>query len=127
MLTGNVFSPGLGPNQTEDLFGKEYAEHAGDLAKRIANEIGMLDLRKRFEEFPRLKFVDALAARHRFHHWELAFADVFAANGGFGLALGNPPWVKVEWEEGGVMDDRNGHAWHFQFHTTSESSLTHPP
>ena len=45
----------------------------------------------------------------------------------FGLALGNPPWVKVEREEGGVMDDRNGHAWHFQFHTTSESSLTHPP
>ena len=107
VLTGNVFAPGLGPNQTADLFGKEYAEHAGDLAKRIANEIGMLDLQKLFEEFPRLKFVDALAGQHRFHHWELAFADVFAANGGFDLVLGNPPWVKVEWEEGGVLGDRN--------------------
>ena len=107
VLTGNVFAPGLGPNQTADLFGKEYAEHAGDLAKRIANEIGMLDLQKLFEAFPRLKFVDDLAGQHRFHHWELAFADVFAANGGFDLVLGNPPWVKVEWEEGGVLGDRH--------------------
>ena len=68
-----------------DLFGKEYAEHGGDIAKRIANEAGMLDLEKLFEQFPRLKFVDDLAAHHRFHHWELAFADVFAANGGFDL------------------------------------------
>ena len=106
-LTGNLFRPGLGPNQTEDLFGKEYAEHAGDIAKRITNEVGMLDLDKLFEQFPRLKFVDNLAAQHRFHHWELAFADVFAERGGFDLVLGNPPWVKVEWEEGGVLGDRN--------------------
>ena len=106
-LTGNLFRPGLGPNQTEDLFGKEYAEHAGDIAKRITNEVGMLDLDKLFEQFPRLKFVNNLAAQHRFHHWELAFADVFAERGGFDLVLGNPPWVKVEWEEGGVLGDRN--------------------
>ena len=68
VLTGNVFPPGLGPNQTVDLFGKEYAEHGGDIAKRIANEAGMLDLEKLFEQFPRLKFVDDLAAQHRFHH-----------------------------------------------------------
>ena len=107
VLTGNLFRPGLGPNQTEDLFGKEYAEHAGDIAKRITNEVGMLDLDKLFEQFPRLKFVNNLAAQHRFHHWELAFADVFAERGGFDLVLGNPPWVKVEWEEGGVLGDRN--------------------
>ena len=51
--------------------------------------------------------MDDLAGQHRFHHWELAFADVFAANGGFDLVLGNPPWVKVRWEEGGVLGDRN--------------------
>ena len=27
--------------------------------------------------------------------------------GGFDLVLGNPPWVKVEWEERGVLGDRN--------------------
>ena len=28
VLKGSVFQPGLGPNQTKDLFGEEYAEHA---------------------------------------------------------------------------------------------------
>ena len=107
VLSTSLFQPDLGPNQTADLFGAEYAEHAGEIARRITNQLGMLDFEKLFEQFPRLKFVDELAARHRFHHWELAFADVFAANGGFDLVLGNPPWVKVEWEEGGVLGDRN--------------------
>ena len=76
VLTGSVYQPDLGPNQTADLFGEEYAAHAADLAKRITNEIGMLDLDRLFEQFPRLKFVDDLARQHRFHHWELAFADL---------------------------------------------------
>ena len=107
VLSTSLFQPDIGPNQTADLFGEEYAEHAGDTARHITNQLGMLDLEKLFELFPRLKFVDELAARHRFHHWELAFADVFAEKGGFDLVLGNPPWVKVEWEEGGVLGDRN--------------------
>ena len=114
VLTGSVYQPGVGPNQTADLFGAEYAEHADEIAKRIANEIGMLDLDKLFEQFPRLRFVDELAQRHRFHHWELAFADLFygeradgSVRGGFDMVLGNPPWIKVEWEEGAVLGDYN--------------------
>ena len=112
VLTGSVFQPGLGPNQTVDLFGEEYAEHAADLAQRITNEIGMLDLDSLFEQFPRLKFVDELAKRRGFHHWELVFADIFygqrqdgSERGGFDLVLGNPPWIKVEWKEAGVLGD----------------------
>ena len=112
VLTGSVFQPGLGPNQTVDLFGEEYAEHAEELAQRITNEIGMLDLDSLFEQFPRLKFVDELAKRRRFHHWELVFADIFygqrqdgSGRGGFDLVLGNPPWIKVEWKEAGVLGD----------------------
>ena len=114
VLTGSIYQPDLGPNQTADLFGAKYAEHAADIAKRISNEIGMLDLDRLFEQFPRLEFVDALAQRHRFHHWELAFADLFYGEtgygrmrGGFDLVLGNPPWVKVRWEESGVLGDYN--------------------
>ena len=112
VLKGSVFQPGLGPNQTEDLFGQEYAEHAEDIAKRITNEIGMLDLGRLFEQFPRLKFVEEMADRRRFHHWELVFADLFyggcgdgSERGGFDLVLGNPPWIKVRWTEGGVLGD----------------------
>ena len=107
VLTGKRHQPGVGPNQIADLFGAEYAEHAGEIAKRITNEIGMLDLDRLFEEVPRLRFVDELARRHRFHHWELAFADLFAERGGFDLVVGNPPWVKVEWEEKGVLGEKN--------------------
>ena len=114
VLTGSVYQPGVGPNQTADLFGAEYAEHADDIAKRITNEIGMLDLDRLFEQFPRLKFVHELAQRHRFHHWELAFADLFygarpdgSVRGGFDLVTGNPPWIQVQWEEKGVLGDHN--------------------
>lgn len=35
----------------------------------------------------------ALAAQHRFFHWELEFPDVFnAGSQGFSAVLGNPPW-----------------------------------
>ena len=112
ILRGSIFQPGLGPNQTEDLFGQEYAEHARDIAKRITNEVGMLDLDKLFEQFPRLKFVDEMANQRHFHHWELVFSDIFygerldgGPRGGFDLLLGNPPWIKVEWKEAGVLGE----------------------
>ena len=112
VLTGSVFQPGIGPNQISELFGQEYADHADRMATRISNEIGMLDLDKVFDEFPRLRFVDESADRRRFHHWELTFADIFyrcgadgGIRGGFDLVLGNPPWIKVEWKEAGVLGE----------------------
>ena len=111
VLTGDVRDPGRKPDQSE-LFGEEYAEHAGDMAAEILNEVGMLELGRLFKLFPRLKLVDELARRHRFHHWELVFADVLygqrgngSVRGGFDLVLGNPPWVKVEWDEKGVLGE----------------------
>ena len=38
-------------------------------------------------------------------HWELEFADVLADHGGFDLVLGNPPWLKVEWNEAGLLSE----------------------
>jgi hypothetical protein len=39
-----------------------------------------------------------LAQDHRFFHWPLEFAEVFA-NGGFDVALGNPPWERIKLQE----------------------------
>jgi hypothetical protein len=55
----------------------------------------------------RLTLVRAIAAERKFFHWELEFVDVFARRGGFDLILGNPPWVKVEWNEGDLLSERN--------------------
>ena len=115
VLTGSVYHPEVG-TQVRSLFGDDYADakHAADIAQRITDEVGMLDLEKLFEQFPRLRFVDELARRHRFHHWELAFADLFygagrdgKARAGFDLVLGNPPWIRVKWEERGVLGEQN--------------------
>lgn len=53
----------------------------------------------------RLQVVRALSERYRFLHWELEFADIFDHDGGFDLVIGNPPWIKLEWQEAGVLGD----------------------
>jgi type I restriction-modification system DNA methylase subunit len=71
----------------------------------VLEDHGHVDLDALTERSERLKLVREVAERQRFLHWELEFADVFADRGGFDLILGNPPWVKVEWNEGDVLGD----------------------
>lgn len=53
----------------------------------------------------RLALVRDLSTQHHFHHWELVFADIFADHCGFDLNVGNPPWIRIEWNEGGILGD----------------------
>lgn len=76
-------------------------------AIRVTDRKGQLQIEQLFKHFPRLRLVDELASRYRFFHWELTFSDIFAQRGGFDLILGNPPWLKVEWNESGVLGDVN--------------------
>lgn len=106
VLTADIRVGGVGPGQTDILFGEEYANHAASLAKRIVSETGMLDIDELFKRYPRLAFVEKLASELRFLHWELLFADILGGETrGFDLVLGNPPWIKVEWDERGVIGD----------------------
>lgn len=66
---------------------------------------GFVDLDKLKKFKPQLQVVEKLAQRYRFFHWELEFADVFLLNGGFDLMIGNPPWIKIEWQEGDILGD----------------------
>jgi hypothetical protein len=52
-----------------------------------------------------LETVQRVAQRQHFHHWEVAFANVFEERGGFDLILGNPPWVLLSFDEAGVVSD----------------------
>lgn len=99
--TSREISPLFGAEQ-KDLFAKGKAKQE---QLRIAYELGTVDLEEISERIPRLKLVRSIAERHRFLHWELEFADIFEDRGGFDLILGNPPWIKIEWNEGGVMAD----------------------
>lgn len=93
----------------------EVAEHTtGDLfaedgllreESSLFSVAGRLKTEVLFRHLPRLAIVDALRKQHRFFHWDLEFCDLFAERGGFDLMLGNPPWLRVEWQEAGVLGD----------------------
>lgn len=121
--------------QGEDLFAKPVDDlFAADepqqtlraetqAAREVSNQRGELNLEKLFKNpfFNTLAIANELGEQYRFFHWELAFADIFANRGGFDITLGNPPWRKVEWQEGGILGD---HTPAFVLHKLSAKQLT---
>lgn len=73
----------------------------------LHDRFGQLRIGKLRQAFPRIAVVEGIASVRRFMHWELCFADVLVTRGGFDLILGNPPWLKVEWNEAGVLGEYN--------------------
>lgn len=65
----------------------------------------VVDISRLRRENPRLDLAAQIAEQNKFMHWELEFADLFAERGGFDLIIGNPPWIKIEWNEQGVLSD----------------------
>ncbi|MFD1162055.1 Eco57I restriction-modification methylase domain-containing protein [Hwangdonia seohaensis] len=53
----------------------------------------------------RSKIVNQLAANNHFFHYQLEFIEVFKERGGFDVAVGNPPWLKLLFEEKGLMSE----------------------
>ena len=52
---------------------------------------------------------EQIAEKEGFFHWELDFAPVFAQRGGFDLQVGNPPWVRPDWDDNLVLAEDD--AW----------------
>lgn len=88
----------------QDLWSSTMSE---DKAKELHEDFGVVEIDKLVDAIPRLGLVQRVAETYRFLHWELEFADLFTDRGGFDLILGNPPWLKVEWSESGVMGDKD--------------------
>lgn len=111
----------------DDLFAADDPQQTLRAETRAAREVstqqGELNLEKLFKNpfFATLKLANDLGEQYRFFHWELAFADIFAKRGGFDITLGNPPWRKVEWQEGGILGDHNPA---FVLHKLSAKQLT---
>lgn len=61
-----------------------------------------LPIDRALDGFPWLKVAAEIAETQGFFHWELDFAPVFEL-GGFDLQVGNPPWVRPDWDEAGVL------------------------
>ena len=88
------------------LFPTEMEQMALDIIDIYGTDT-IVDIPRLRQENPRLDLAVKIAEQNKFMHWELEFADLFAERGGFDLIIGNPPWVKVEWNEQGVLADAN--------------------
>ena len=112
LLLGDTI--GVQTGNQQDLFAETQNLEEG---KRFVSKYGVVDTKLLKQAFPRLALVEELADEHKFFHWMLQFADVFAGkkqqkdntsqahDGGFDLMLGNPPWLQVNWNSSAVMGD----------------------
>ena len=69
--------------------------------------LGRVNLDELRAKHERLAIADQIANEQRFQHWELEFADVFEDKKGFDLVIGNPPWIKLTWNEQGILSDKH--------------------
>ncbi len=76
------------------------------LAVNFNDRHGYVNKAKLLEEIERLRLAEQVAARVRPLHWDLEFADLLKS-GGFDVIVGNPPWLKVEWKEEGVIGNQD--------------------
>jgi len=95
---------GVREGPPEDLFPETRPGAAIDFTVE-RDRYGHVDLDRLLAANSRLALTERLVGAQRFFHWELEFADLFRERGGFDLILGNPPWIKVEWNEHSLLSD----------------------
>ena len=117
ILQAKAFEGGTAEGEAQDLF-RDFTPQ--QQAMQFEDEHNFPNIESIIEQNPRLQLIKQLAEHYRFHHWELEYADIFEEKGGFDLILGNPPWLKVAWNESGVMGDHNPE---FVIHKHSASKL----
>lgn len=88
------------------LFPTEMEQMAMDIIDTYGTDT-IVDIPRLRQENPRLDLAARIAEQNKFMHWELEFADLFAERGGFDLIIGNPPWIKMTWNEQSVLSDRH--------------------
>ncbi|MCD7854256.1 MAG: class I SAM-dependent DNA methyltransferase [Clostridiales bacterium] len=116
ILEGTTDSVVVVDNETRDknynrrqlsLFPTEKQQMEDNIYKQLYETIeGKVDI-SGLRKYDRLGLAYSIAEQNHFMHWELEFADLFEERGGFDLIIGNPPWIKIEWNEQGVLSDRN--------------------
>lgn len=111
ILEGNVVElnqqPSLDFAQREAPEANELTLLKTNTAPRFQDKFGQLRISRLRDHFPRISLIERIAERRRFMHWQLVFADVLLQRGGFDLILGNPPWLKIEWNEAGILGETN--------------------
>lgn len=101
VLLGNA---SLSSASADDLFPETQPQQGLDFAPE-RDRYGHVDIAALINALPQLQVAQQVASQQHFMHWALEFADVFKDRGGFDVILGNPPWIKVEWNEQALLSD----------------------
>ena len=86
------------------LFPTEMEQIALDIVATYGSG-SVVDIPRLRKENPRLNLAYEIAEQNHFMHWELEFADLFAERDGFDLVIGNPPWIKITWNEQNYLSE----------------------
>lgn len=93
-----------------DLFGSKRTVEVGQYRKEDALSNTLQEATKKSDTYlfenKRVKIVRELQQQYRFFHYPLEFVEVMAERGGFDVIAGNPPWLKLEFEEKIVMAEQ---------------------
>lgn len=101
VLIGNA---SLSSASADDLFPETQPQQGLDFSPE-RDRFGHVDIAALINALPQLQVAQQVAGEQHFMHWALEFTDVFKARGGFDVILGNPPWIKVEWNEQALLSD----------------------
>lgn len=75
-------------------------QDAADIMSKYASQSTL------FEENFRIPIVQKLADRYHFFHPMLEFIEVFWLRDGFDVIVGNPPWIKLEFDEKDIISEK---------------------
>ena len=106
ILEGGIVSVTKSNSVQITLFPSEMDEMANKVFD-LYKDLPEVDIAALCERNPRLKLAQEIATANKFMHWELEFADLFEERGGFDLVIGNPPWIKMTWNEQAVLSDKH--------------------
>ncbi|MBK3433430.1 class I SAM-dependent DNA methyltransferase [Pseudomonas fluorescens] len=97
-------SASLASAPADELFPETQPQQGLDFTPE-RDRYGHVDIAALIEALPQLQVAQQVAGQQHFMHWALEFADIFKARGGFDVVLGNPPWIKLEWNEQALLSD----------------------
>lgn len=101
------------PKQGQFVF--DSAEEESEIKAKTLNELlndeakhqeGVLNLGEGISEVDRFSIVERLANRYHFFHPMLEFLEVFWLRDGFDIICGNPPWLKLEFNDTDIVSEK---------------------
>lgn len=97
----NLFAQDEEPQVDEEVETVYTRQDAKDILEKYKSDSVL------FEESGRIPIVQKLADRYHFFHPMLEFIEVFWLRDGFDVIVGNPPWLKLEFDEGAIISEKH--------------------